>query len=448
MANSNTRRSARKPTSDDKPNWRIAWGLSLGFPLFPHQNGRWAKKVRGKLSYFGKIADDPKGAKALDLWNEQKDDLLAGRTPRTKTVGVTVGELCDHFMQAKDDLLATGEITKQTRIDYFRTTTRIVDKFRKTRTVADLTPDDFQALRSSLAKTLGHVALGNEIQRVRVVFKHGYDSGMIDQPMRYGPLFKRPSKKALRIDRAEKGERMIEAADIVRLIEAADVQMRAMIYLAVNCGFGNSDCGTLPLASLDLAGGWLDYHRPKTGIDRRCPLWPETVAALKAALEKRPAPKSDDAKPLAFVTKYGAPWAKDTFDNPVTKEFRKLLEDMELHRAGLGFYTLRRVFRTIADGSRDQPAINSIMGHADASMAAAYRERIDDSRLRVVADHVREWLFPDLVSKEKADAEVAAQTKAVGEAERKPRRVNEKSARKARASGEVAGQAFQLRIVG
>ena len=52
------------------------------FPLFPHATGRWAKKVRQKLVYFGKIADDPKGEKALALWLEQKDELLAGRTPR------------------------------------------------------------------------------------------------------------------------------------------------------------------------------------------------------------------------------------------------------------------------------------------------------------------------------------------------------------------------------
>jgi hypothetical protein len=33
------------------------------------------------------------------------------------------------------------------------------------------------------------------------------------------------------------------------------------------------------------------------------------------------------------------------------------------------------------------------MGHTDGSMASHYRERIDDSRLRAVADHVRAWLF-------------------------------------------------------
>jgi integrase len=68
-----------------------------------------------------------------------------------------------------------------------------------------------------------------------------------------------------------------------------------------------------------------------------------------------------------------------------------------LHRRGFGFYTLRHVFRTIADASRDPAAIDLIMGHADPSMGAHYRERIDDARLTAVADYVRNWLFGDPV---------------------------------------------------
>ena len=46
----------------------------------------------------------------------------------------------------------------------------------------------------------------------------------------------------------------------------------------VNCGFGNGDCASLPLSAVNLDAGWIDFPRPKTGINRRCPLWPETVA--------------------------------------------------------------------------------------------------------------------------------------------------------------------------
>ena len=64
-----------------------------------------------------------------------------------------------------------------------------------------------------------------------------------------------------------------------------------------------------------------------------------------------------------------------------------------IHRPGLGFATLRHVFRTVADGCRDQVTTNYVMGHSDNTMASAYRERIDDSRLVAVADYVRAWLY-------------------------------------------------------
>ena len=69
----------------------------------------------------------------------------------------------------------------------------------------------------------------------------------------------------------------------------------------------------------------------------------------------------------------------------------KLLKELKLKRPGLNFYTLRHVFRTVADATRDPVAIDLIMGHTDPSMAAHYRERIDDSRLRAITEHVRRY---------------------------------------------------------
>jgi integrase len=148
------------------------------------------------------------------------------------------------------------------------------------------------------------------------------------------------------------------------------------------------------LRAVDLDKAFIDYPRPKTGIARRCPLWPETVEALREALDKRREPKSGAEVGLFFVTKYGQSFAKDTRNNPVTKETSKLLRRLGIngHR---NFYALRHTFRTVADESKDQPAVDYIMGHADPSMAAHYRERIDDSRLLAVAEHVRLWLFGD-----------------------------------------------------
>src|SRR3954447_19362281 len=80
------------------------------FPLFPHATRRWAKKIRGKLHYFGPWSD-PDGA--LKKYNEQKDAVHAGRKPREASEGVTVKELCNQFLNAKLALVESGELAKR-----------------------------------------------------------------------------------------------------------------------------------------------------------------------------------------------------------------------------------------------------------------------------------------------------------------------------------------------
>src|SRR5262245_15904007 len=71
------------------------------FPLFPHAAGVWAKKIRGKLHYFGPW-DDPDGA--LVKYLAEKDDLHAGRTPRDPADALTVYTLCGKFVTTKKSL--------------------------------------------------------------------------------------------------------------------------------------------------------------------------------------------------------------------------------------------------------------------------------------------------------------------------------------------------------
>src|SRR5262249_47279903 len=248
--------------------------------------------------------------------------------------------------------------------------------------------------RNKLAKRWGPGTLGNVINRMRVAFKYASDNGLIDRPVRYGSAFKRPSRKTLRIDKAKKGPKLFTAEEVRCLLDAASPQVEAMVLLGINCGFGNADCGTLPQRAVDLDNGIIDYPRPKTGIPRRCPLWPETVRAVREALAIRPEPKKAEHAGLVFVTKYGQPWAKLSTDNTLAKELGKLLRQLGINgRQGLGFYTLRDTFRTVVDEAKDQPAADYIMGHEVPHMSSVYRETISDARLRAVTDHVRGWLF-------------------------------------------------------
>jgi integrase len=391
---STTAATPDKPTKPSKPY--------PDYPLFPHASGQWAKKIRGRMVYFGLWADPDA---ALANYLKQKDDLHAGRTPRPDPETLVVKDVANAFLNAKDEALAAGELSPRTRADYGSIMDAMVAGLGKHRAVPSLGPEDFAGLKAKFAKRNGPHRMCTVIQVIRCAFKHAYESGLLDRPMRFGPSFKRTSKKTLRLHRAKQGAKLFSAEEVRAMVDGAlvvgtdgpalmraGVQLRAMILLGINAGFGNADCGNLPLSALDLERGWIDYPRPKTGIPRRAPLWPETVQALKEALGQRPEPKKAEHAGLVFVTKYGGSWAKEDSAGPVTWEMRKLLNKLGIngHR---NFYALRHTFRTIADGAKDQPAADHIMGHEVAHMSSVYREGIADERLRAVSDHVRAWLF-------------------------------------------------------
>jgi integrase len=280
------------------------------------------------------------------------------------------------------------------------------------RSVEDLAPEDFEALRTNIAKTYGKLSRKVEIKRVRTIFRYAYEAHLIDTPVRFGPGFVGPSRRELRCERQQNGQRMFEAVEIRTMLAAATVPMKAMILLGVNCGFGNTDVANLTVQNLDLQGGWCNYPRPKTGISRRCPLWPETVNAIKAGLEVRPKARDKADEDLVFITPAGERWVRvwtrEEATGPdgdlenlgrvsrvdrVTKAMTQLLCKLGLARRGHTFYALRHTFETIAGESRDQVAVDAIMGHSREDMASVYRERIGDDRLRAVAEHVRQWLF-------------------------------------------------------
>lgn len=382
-----------------------------GFPLTPHASGKWQKKINGKIHYFGRWGKRVNGVmervsgdgwvEALELYKAQKDDLHAGRIPRVNKVGdeLTVGELCNRFLNAKLARQQAGEITANTFGDYRQITDLLVSEFGKARLVDDLLPEDFEKLRARMAGSWGPTRLANGIQRVRSVFKFGMENIKEMRPVVFGSDFKKPGKAVMRRhkakERAKNGEKLVEAADLRKLIEAAPANLRAMLYLGINCAFTNKDVADLPLAVVELDRGWIDFPRPKTGVDRRCPLWSETVEAIREAIAERPTPATEAAEPLVFLSVRGRPLIVRGQANPVSVKIRDLMKSTRVHRRGIGFATLRHTFRTVADATLDFPAVRLVMGHSDDSIDDTYRQNIADDRLIAVTEHVRRWLFEE-----------------------------------------------------
>jgi integrase len=306
-------------------------------------------------------------------------------------------------LTSKRDKTDAGELSPRSFEDYYVICDVLISHFKPDRRVDGLRADDFARLRKSMAKQWGPVRLWNSITRIRMVFKFAFDERLIEHPKHYGQSFAPPSGKTLRKARIEAGPRVFEASEIRAILDSADIVLRAMVLLGINCGFGNTDCANLPQSAVDFETRWCDFPRPMTGINRRVPLWTETIDALIEAIASRPNPKDYTDADCCFITSKGNRWVRvqpgksnpDKFfvASTIALKFGRLVKRLDIN-GRRGFYALRHSFETVAGESIDQVAVNALMGHVDNSMAGVYRERISDERLKAVVDVVHRWLFP------------------------------------------------------
>jgi integrase len=396
------------------------------FPLFAHASKQWAKKIRGRMWYFG-VWDEPDSA--LKKFTDEIHEIQAGRDPRrlkaahVSSEDLTVYDMCNLFLERQQGRVKAGDVSNRHFGDCFKSCKLVTDHFGTFQSVGSLRVADFQSFRATFPVTWGPTKITNEIKRIRAAFKWAFDSEMIPALPNFGPDFKPPSKTVGRRDQQQRqavrgGKLDFSSKEIKKLLKVSTGWLRACILLGINGGMGNADCGRLSTTFLDLKSGWYDLPRHKTGIPRRFRLWPETIAAIRTAMSERPIAKDEANDKLCFLTSHGKPvWWEATslngvagFRDSVTRAFTALCADCGIARSQRGFYSLRRTFETVAGNSKDQVAVDVVMGHSDQSMAAVYRQGIDDQRLIDVGNHVHAWLFP----KEKKKPAKRAAKKASG----------------------------------
>lgn len=394
-------------TSRKKPNKPYP-----SFALTAHPNGQWCKKIRGRVHFFGVWADP--GA-ALERYHAVAADLHAGRPTRLSTLshsGPTVKDVCNGFLGWQKDKLDSGEIGAR----WFEDSREIVSEFAtavvKERLATDLRPEDFQRYRLKLAKRLGVHALTRHVTCIRSLFRYAYDVDLINDAVKLGKGFANPTaaqkRKAKQKAELENGKKLFTREELVAILDACGPELHGPVLLGINGGFGNTDCATLPRSAVDLDAALIAYARPKTGVRRVVPLWPQTVEALRQAIASdRPNAGDKETAALMFLTPTGRPLVRQTVSNDeergrvraantdeLSGRFAALLKSLGIHRPGKGFYTLRHTFRTWADETNDQHAIHLVMGHAIPGMSGIYVEEIGVERLRKVVNHVRSKLWP------------------------------------------------------
>jgi integrase len=378
------------------------------FPLTAHPTGRWCKKFQGKQYYFGSVDD---WTEALERFKREWPYILDGKGQPPPDELATSGEyiladLANEFLNAKRGRLKSGEITAWTFKDAYETCGQLIEYLGRDQIIESLRPRDFEKLREKLADRFSTFTMKSIINRYRGVFRFAKLHRKID--VDFGDSFNPPTAKSIRIarnkTRQSDGAKMFEPSEVHQILEGCEADIHAMVLLGLNCGFGNSDVANLPETAIDFENGWVDYPREKTGIERRIPLWPETISAIRKAAKVRPTPITSKEKGLLFLAPRGEKWVRVRIHDDgkivtysaLSKKFANLMKRLKINGCkGLGFYTLRHVFQTISGSARDPDATAAVMGHTDSSMGAVYRERIDDDRLIAVVNTVRDWLWPD-----------------------------------------------------
>ena len=388
-----------------------------GFPLSAHvHTNRWYKTVGGKRRYCGPLED---WRQALRVYEHSAPYWAAGDTPpplgETADTSKSVRAVINSFLDSRARAVEMGEMTGRSLVDYHQTAILVADVLGKDRNVETLKPDDFGRLRLAIfKKSQAPATRGNMIVRARSIFKHAVASGITDKAIQYGDQFSKPRKRDVKIARHEAPEKVFTPAEIHALLDAADVPMTAMLLLACNAGLGNEDLSGLTLDALDLDAGTLGTYRQKTGEARRAVLWPETVEAVRRAIDARPEPADAALNNRLFVTTHGREWVRTVVHEDASKparerlrsvrsdnvaqRFGKLKTKAKVEGKGRGFYALRHSYRTAVDGHPDRPAVDLTMGHGTSGDIRTHyvdSRSISDDRLRDVADMAHRWLWPD-----------------------------------------------------
>lgn len=377
------------------------------FPLTPHASGRWRKVYRGTAYWFGPLYD---WEAALDRYKHDWPYIIAGKRPPAQGVAGEYQTLVDAiniFLAAKDDHRKNGELSDVMLADYLATAKLILKAVDGNRDVDSIDQEDFRDIRAKLAKGRGLVTLANHVTRARSIFKFMVEEGLRSAPLHYGQGFSKPTARSIKRHRESQPDKTFTPEELRVLLDAASPAMRAMIYLGLNAAYGNQDLADLNHRDLNFKTGVLKVARGKTGNPRRVPLWPQTIAAIELATERRREPANPENRDAVFLTVNGLRLrrsevveveggrVKPRVTDGVQVQFRRLLDKTGLHTPGRGFYGLRHTFRTVTDGLADRPAVELVMGHDASGMRAHYvrHESITPDRLQAVADHVRLWLM-------------------------------------------------------
>jgi integrase len=285
------------------------------------------------------------------------------------TVGITIKELANRFIAAQQ---ANWRNPKTTLKCYRNWLGRFLKDHPRLK-AADFTVEKLAAWKISLKKRdYSPESINHYLSAVRAMFTFAEETDLIEK----APKLRRVKNE--RIPQAGSKEKpLYSSRDLHKLLENAEIRLKTMIMLALNCGFGPKDLQDLRWD--DIKGERITLPRSKTGICQTYSLWPETKelleeirrqrATLITKMSRRKVHHSDYGH--VFVTRFWKVWSKDAIGG----QFRKLCEEAKV--SCYGFYRLRHCASTAMSLVATPHVHRKFMRHSQLQQQVTYTHTPD-----------------------------------------------------------------------
>jgi integrase len=318
----------------------------------------------GRRIYLGSDKDE-----ALKKYYRFGLGLDTVQQQTTSPIEMTIKELANRFLTAQQ---ANWKNPQETLKCYKQWLGRFIEDHPRLK-VADFTIEKFASWKLSLKKReYSPESINHFLSGVRSIFNFAEDTGLIEKSPRLRRIKNEPIPKT-----GSQNKPLYTQDDIQKLLEKAELQMRTMILLALNCGFGPKDIHDLTWDDID--GERVTLPRSKTGVCQTFLLWPETKMLLDMIRKER-YPQTDRVSKQVnkqsenghvFLTRFKGLWVKDA----IAEQFHKLC--IKANVSCYGFYRLRHCASTAVSLVASPHVQRKFMRHSQLQQQVTYTHTPD-----------------------------------------------------------------------
>lgn len=308
----------------------------------------------------------------------------------TPPVEITIKELANRFIAAQQANWRNPKTTLKCYRDWLGRFLKDHPRLK----VANFTVEKFAAWKISLKKRdYAPESINHHLSAMRAMFIFAEETSLID---------KAPKLRRIKNERTpktgSKEKPLYTLDDLQKLLKNANLKLKAMIMLALNCGFGPKDLQDLRWD--DIQENRVTLARSKTGVCQTYILWPETSELLaqvrferaKRAVRmgKREDRNCDDGH--VFITRYYRSWSKDA----VAEQFRKLCKKAEV--PCYGFCRLRHCASTAMSLVATPHVHRKFMRHSQLQQQVTYTHTPDAEVDKAILKTKEKLLGKELVT--------------------------------------------------